>query len=221
MTRTALAVLTAFLCVLNLQAATARSSSPAAEVRRLLTDRPQIAEALATRPHIVAWIELRFVETEPPLAWDSAPPLSGRGGEFDAGDADVIRLRIAPDASGIDQLSTLIFELHNAMGYRAFNDIHERAVSGRLSRDEYARAMLEQEIVALRMTRDFLAKHLPTLTPEERRAARRYYRYRFGPVTLDERVEDARRQGVDLLDHYRALYDAVVLSERKLRRSAF
>lgn len=218
-------LLPALLCitfVLAVASACAPSDLPAraeevehAQFDRLLEDRPRIAEALAERAHVRDWIALRFAETQPPLLWDASAPVSGRNGEFDAREPRLVRIRIAARGSGIEQLSTLIFELHNVMGYAAFEDIHNRAVAGALSRDAYARAMLEQEIAALAATRDFLTAHVSDLDEHERRDAARYYRYLNGPTTLDERLAESRAQGVDLLDHYRALYDTVVVAERR------
>jgi hypothetical protein len=182
---------------------------------RLLADRPLIADALTERPLVRDWIIQRFAETHPPLAWDASAPVSGRNGEFDAREPGLVRIRIAARGSGIDQLSTLIFEPHNVMGYAAFEDIHNRAVAGDLSRDDYARAMLEQEFVALTATRDFLATNMPTLSAPEQRAAQRYDRYLRGPESLDGRLAEARAQGVDLLDHYRVLYDTIVVAEQR------
>jgi hypothetical protein len=162
------------------------------QVDILLADRPRIAEALAQRPQVRDWVVRRFAQMRPPLVWDASAPTSGRNGEFDAREPGVVRIRIAARGSGIDQLSTLVFELHNVMGYAAFEDIHNRAVAGDLSRDGYARAMLEQEIVALAVTSDFHAGNMASLDAQERRDAERYYRYLRGPRTLDERLAEAR-----------------------------
>jgi hypothetical protein len=145
--------------------------------------------------------------------------VSGRAAEWDARDPAVTLLRIAGSPSGIDQLAHLVFELHNVRGYRSFASIHEQAVRGEITRDEYASRMLEQEFRALVAAREFYREHLSDLSQAEEKEARSYYRLAHGAGSLEEHASQARRRGVDLRDHYRAIFDSIVLAERKHRQA--
>jgi hypothetical protein len=145
-------------------------------------------------------------------------PVSGRAAEWDARKPEVTLLRVDGTPSGIDQLVHLLFELHNVQGYDAFASIHEDAVRGEITREEYASRMLEQEFRALIAARTFFREHLRDLSQSEKKEARAYYRMLYGPDSFEEHVRQVSRRGFDLRDHYRTLYDSLVLSEREDRQ---
>jgi hypothetical protein len=188
------------------------------QLTAMLQDRPQLAATLEARSSVREWILARFQETEPPLAWDRTPPISNRAAELDARDSTVTLLRLDGASSGIDQLVYLLFELHNVQGYDAFESIHEEAVRGEITREEYASRMLKQEFRALLAARVFYRDHLSDLSRTEEREARAYYRMRHGTNSFEEHVGESRERGYDLLDHYRVLYDNVVIPERNQRQ---
>jgi hypothetical protein len=183
----------------------------------MLSDRREMATALESRPDVRGWILRRLRETAPPLRWDPTPPVSGRAAEWDARDTTVTVLRVDGSPSGIDQLTHLLFELHNVQGYASFAAVHESAVRGEITRDEYALQMLEQEFRALVAARAYFREHLSNLSRAEKSEARGYYRLFYGADSLDEHLGASLERGVDLRDHYRALYDTLVLAERDKR----
>lgn len=196
------------------------ATTPEDEIERLLADRPGIAASLESRPEVRAWILERFRVQRPPLRWDDAPPVSGRLAEWDARDLEVIWLRVDARSSGIDQLVFLLFELHNAQRYDAFDEIHEGAIRGEVLREDYATRMLKEEFEALRAARALYRKHLSELSPREEREARVLYRLVHGTDSFDQHLAENLKRGGDLKDHFRALYDTEVLRERSLRENS-
>ena len=204
------------LLLLLAQVSRAEEESRAqAQLAALLRDRPKLATTLETRPKVRDWILQRLDEADPPIYWDPMPPVSGRAAEWDARDSTVTALRIDGSPSGIDQLAHLLFELHNVQGYASFACIHEEAVRGTISRDEYASQMLEQEFRALIAVRAFYREYLSDLSPSEEKKARSYYRLLYGTGSFEEHVRKSLERGVDLRDHYRFLFDSIVLAERE------
>jgi hypothetical protein len=206
------------LCLLASAVKAGEHGHAEAQFAALLGDRPQLAKTLDARPEVRHWILQRWGETRPPLVWDPTSPVSGRAAEWDARAADVTLLRVDGTRSGIDQLAHLLFELHNVQGYDAFAAIHEGAVQGEVTREEYASRMLEQEFRALIAARAFFREHLLDLSQSEKKEARAYYRMLYGPDSFEEYDRKVSRRGFDLRDHYRALYDSMVLSEREERQ---
>jgi len=181
----------------------------------LQEDRPALAEALDPRESLKVWILERFQNNAPPLFWSPAPPISGRLAEFDARDSVQVFVRVDKKPSGIDQLANLIFELNNALGYEAFDSIHERAVNGEIGREEYAELMLGQDMVTLSRAREIYRSYVEELSDRERGEAKGYYLLLYGPDTVAERVEMYLERGFDLRDHFRELYDEYVIPEMK------
>lgn len=187
------------------------------QLESILEARPGIAAALQSRPAVRSWILDRFAVTDPPLYWDAGPTVSGRSAECDVRDPDRSLVRVAKEASGIDQLTFLIFELHNIQGYPIFEEIHDAAVRGEVNRDQYADRMLRQEFAGLLLFREFCAAHLATLSKSERREARVYYRLVHGTDSYEEHLQNARERGGDLLEHWRRMFDTEVIPEREAR----
>jgi len=190
------------------------------QLAALLGDRPQLAPTLEARPEVHQWILRRLSETKPPMFWDPTPPVSGRAAEWDGRDPELTLLRVDGKPSGIDQLVHLLFELHNVQGYGVFEAIHEGAVRGEITREEYASKMLEQEFRALLAARAFYREHLSDLSRSEEKEARAYYRLLHGTDSFEEHVGGILERGYDLRDHYRQLYDSTVLPEREHGRRA-
>ena len=63
--------------------------------------------------------------------------------------------------------------------------------------------------------REFLRGELSDLTRRERKEARVYYRLLHGPDSLDAHLRRSLERGFDLRDHFKALYDAEVIPERR------
>lgn len=186
-----------------------------AQVAALLDDRPRLATSLEARPRVREWVLTRFRETEPPLFWSGDPPVSGRAAEWDGRDSQQSLLRVDAKPSGIDQLVHLLFELHNIQGYQTFGAIHEGAVRGEVTREDYATRMLEEEFRALTAARAFYRKHVSDLSATEARQARSYYRLLHGTDSFEEHLAESAERGHDLRDHYRRLYDDLVVPERE------
>lgn len=195
----------------------AEASYEQTQLAALRQDRPRLAKSLDARPEVRRWILERFRITEPPLIWESTRPVSGRKAEWDARDPTVTVLRIDGSPSGIDQLTNLLFELHNVQGYDVFDAIHEEAVRGELTPDEYATKMLEQEFRALLAARAFYREHLSDLSRTEEKEARSYYRLLHGTDSFEQHLKEGLDRGFDLRDHYRELYDSIVIPEREQR----
>lgn len=192
----------------------AEESHEQAQLAALLEDRPRMAKSLDARPGVRSWILERFRVAEPPLVWEPRKPVSGRKAEWDGRDPKVTLLRIDDSPSGIDQLVHLLFELHNVQGYDVFGAIHGEAVRGALTPDEYATRMLEQEFRALLAARAFYREHLSDLPRTEEKEARSYYRLLHGTDSFEEHLAEGIERGYDLRDHYRELYDSLVIPER-------
>ena len=188
------------------------------QLSAILRDRPRLAVSLEPRPEVREWILEQFRKTVPPLFWDSKSPVSGRLAEWDGRDPEVTLLRIDGSPSGIDQLAHLLFELHNVKGYDVFDSIHEKAIRDEITRDEYASQMLAHEFRALLAARAFYRSHLSDLSQAEKREARSYYRLLHGTDSFEEHLREQRERGHDLFDHYRMLYDSMVIPERKERQ---
>lgn len=127
-------------------------------------------------------------------------------------------LQVDGTPSGIDQLTHLLFELHNVQGYETFESIHEAAIRGEITREEYATQMLEVEFRALLAARAFYREHLADLSPSEEKEARSYYRLFYGTDSFEEHLQNALKNGYDLRDHYRQLYDSMVIPTQELRQ---
>ena len=183
------------------------------QLARIVEDRPKLAAALESRPAVRDWIHQRFRVTEPLLSWDSGPTVSGRMAECDVRDPEHSFVRVTKDASGIDQLTFLLFELHNIQGYPVFDEVHEMAVRGEIGREAYADRMLRQEFAALLQFRAFCREHLNELTSEEREEARVVWRLVYGTDSYEEHLRESRERGRDLLDHWRFMYDTAVIPE--------
>lgn len=190
------------------------------QLSALLHDRPRLEKSLESRPPVREWVLERFRVTDPPLFWDRSEPVSGRAAGWDGRDPERTLLRLDDEPSGIDQLVHLIFELHNVQGYDVFEEIHEAAVRGEVTRDKYGPKMLAQEFRALLVARAFYELHLSELSPAEEKEARAYYRMRYGTDSFEEHVAQVRERGYDLYEHYRTLFDEVVVPERAAREAA-
>ncbi len=196
------------------------SSHAETQLSAILESRPTMARSIESRPAVRDWILERFRVTDPPLFWSPDPPVSGRLAECDARDSTLTYVRVMPGRSGIDQLVQLLFELHNVQGYDVFDELFEAAFRGDITREEFAVRSLEQEFRALLAARQFYREHVADLSRSERREARAYYRMLYGTDSFEEHVREVRERGFDLLDHWRELYDTVVLPEREPRSGA-
>ena len=203
------------LCLAVPASRAAEATHAEAQVAALLDDRPRLASALEARPKVRQWVLTRFRETRPPLFWSADPPVSGRLAEWDGRDPERTLLRIDGKPGGIDQLAHLLFELHNVQGYQVFDEIHEGAVRGEVTREDYATQMLEEEFRALLAARAFYREHVSDLSANEARQARSYYRLLHGTDSFEEHLAESVERGHDLRDHYRKLYDDLVVPERQ------
>ena len=179
----------------------------------MIDERPAIERALRDRPILKAWIIGQFdgATTGFHVYWDGREPITRRAAEHEYPYGfEVAKVRIRSTDSGLDQLTGLIFELHNMWAHETFEAVWGAALRGEIDKGEFTQRMLEQEFIALQRTREFL--HTPL-------GAMSLLALQGHPVTahvlaasdsVEEQLRKYRRLGYDMRSYFSVAYDAEI-----------
>lgn len=205
------------------------SSNGEAQVALILRDRPKLAVILRTHASLRDWVVREFDGACGGLKplWDPSAPVSGRAAEHEypshasragkVADGTAV-FRVSARGTGWDQLAGLVFELHNFRGCGRFEEIHRAAVSGTIDKSAYVRQNLDQELVALQATKEFLRRNVVGLPGAGRDESNLFWRLLNEEDSLDALLQEYKRRGHDLREHFEKLYDQEVVPEMKDRR---
>jgi tetratricopeptide (TPR) repeat protein len=140
------------------------------QVRKMLTDRPRMAEHVTPGDKIWNWAVRKFAGEDlgTLVDWDSGPsqPFLGQT-SWPAGAARPT-IRVSPTRIDLPEnppcsfdvlWGVAAFELHNVGSYENFRNLEQQAAQGDLSREEFVLATLEAEERTLQQTRAFYVKH--------------------------------------------------------------
>ncbi len=181
---------------------------------QMRVDRPRLAAALDSQPEIHEWAAHEFAGQGSGLlfGWDPAAPISGFDAEHHPTEGGAV-IRIREDLSGLDQMACLVFEMHNARGKERFEEVTTQALNGQLDREQFVRAMVEQETRAELATRRFLREtfRMPTsrgLDQHPHLAASL-----LSDATSEEIVDHALREG-GYRQFYEDAYDRLPVPSR-------
>ena len=140
------------------------------QVRRMLKDRPAMAEHVNPGDKLWTWAVRKFAGEDlgSLINWDPGSPALGSSVSppFGIHHAHMkVALRRPKEENYAprefhDLWSSAVFELYNAMSFREFARIEEQAQSGQLTRDQYVLALLNAEELAAQRSRAFYIKFL-------------------------------------------------------------
>jgi hypothetical protein len=138
----------------------------------MLEDRPVMLNHIDKDDLLVRWASRKFAGEDlgQVINWDPAPPIqkevfAQHTAPF-AGQNAAIRVaksHLSGSREGIDLTfeelwAAVVFELHNITYVTEFARIHEDALAGKLTRDEYVAAMFRSEWKAMQRTRAFYCR---------------------------------------------------------------
>ncbi len=202
------------------------SSNGEDQLALILRDRPKLAVILKSHAFLRDWVVREFDGTSGGLRplWDPSEPVSGRAAEHEypsrgrragkVADGTVV-FRVSARRTGWDQLTGLVFELHNFRGSRRFEEIHRAAVSGTIDKSAYVRQIVEQELIAVLATKEFLRRNVLSLPGAGRDESTLFWRLLNSEDSLDGLIQEYKRRGHDLKEHYEKLYEDEVVPEMR------
>jgi tetratricopeptide (TPR) repeat protein len=140
------------------------------QVRRMLHDRPEMAERVTEGDELWTWAARKFAgeDSGELIDWNPANPPGRFGAQSDPGDDykhPAIRVRGAEDGKKSDEQPTLerlwayaVVELYNQASRTEFDHIDQLASDGKIRRDDYVVATLDVEEQSAQRTRAFYLK---------------------------------------------------------------
>ena len=145
-----------------------------AQVRKMLEDRPAMAEYAEEAQFLRIWAVRKFAGEDlgSLIDWDPEPPTDSDAEHTAPGENDHGSIQVHPTythgrRSGeprcFEELwAGAIYELHNINNAKHFVKLHERAAEGKLSKEEFVGGIVKHEVVAAQETRAFyLTVYLP------------------------------------------------------------
>ena len=202
------------------------SSNGEDQLALILRDRPKLAVILESHSSLRDWVVREFDRTSEGLRplWDPSQPVSGRAAEHEyssrgrragkVADGTAV-FRVSARRTGWDQLTGLVFELHNFRGSRRFEEIHRAAVRGTIDKSAYVRQILEQEILALKTTKEFLRRNVLSLPGAGQDGSTLFWQLLNSEDSLDSHLRRYERRGQDLKEFYEKLYEDEVVPEMR------
>jgi len=181
-----------------------------AQVRRMCAERPALARALADHPPLRDWLAGEFDGRSIgfPIEWDGSEPLTGAAAEHEYPlGPGAARVRVRSGASGLDQLTGLVFELQNIRGFGTFEAAFQAALRGEIGRREFTERMAECEFGALTRTRAFLEAQLGALSVLELRDHPLTAHVLDASPTLEGQRRKYERLGHDIEERFGAAWD--------------
>ncbi len=135
------------------------------QLEQILVDRPRMSGVIAQDHHIWQWAEKQFegqANGGNRIYWDNRNTLSGCGAESGPVSGDYppyVRVEDDPKKSGIDQWTSLVFELHNSQADEPYLELINRAAFGKIGREAFAVACMKLEFEAMAKTQKLLRQH--------------------------------------------------------------
>lgn len=138
------------------------------QIKQMFTDRRSMTALLSQNDTIVRWLTRKFAgeDTGFPIQWDPTPPYSGKVAEHQLVNGKGV-LRISPvHTSGMkkgrplgfeDLWVAAVFELYNLTNSHGFYRLHNEALSGEISKQDYVHEHFVLEHRAMQLTRAFYA----------------------------------------------------------------
>jgi tetratricopeptide (TPR) repeat protein len=224
---------------INYQPVTNKKLSPEAlahgeeQVRKMLKDRPAMAEHVSKGDKIWTWAVRKFAGEDlgTLIDWNSGSPapFGGRSEAPQPGQHGAIQVGMTRDDSQehppqtFDQLwATAVFELHNSASSAEWSNIRERLQRSELNRDEYILAMLNSEERATQRTRAFYVMYFfPWLQSKNLKETDPKQWFATAFITPGDRRADLALWGDDRrIPFYGATYD-LVWADQEYRRRDF
>jgi hypothetical protein len=131
-------------------------------VTHLLEDRLEIAELLNGHDVLKRWLVEQFSgkTTKFPILWDPNEPNSGYVSEYHGPiRKEPAKIRVSRNISGLEQLSTLVYELFNISNHKRHNLLWKKACNGMIGKQEYGFQSCRLEYKAWKKCRRFFKKH--------------------------------------------------------------
>ncbi|MCC6123998.1 MAG: tetratricopeptide repeat protein [Pirellulales bacterium] len=140
------------------------------QVRKMLADRPAMAEYAAESGFLRDWAARKFAGEDlgSLIDWDPEPPTDSDAEHTAPGETEHGSIQVHPEYThgrrvgrprNFEELwAGAVYELHNINNARHFVKLHERAAAGKVSKEAFVGGIVKHEVVAAQQTRAFYLK---------------------------------------------------------------